>query len=426
MSNESHSQNEIKLHELFAAQQEIVHHPARFKVLACGRRFGKTQIALELICNHLMERHSCAYFAPSHIMTFEVWEAIKMLMSPLISRVRETESRIELINGGLFECWTARTEAVRGRKYHFVVIDEAALIPDASVWHAAIRPLLADYRGSALFASTPRGRNWFWQLYNRRDEGWHSWSFPTATNPFIEAAEVEDARRSLPERVFQQEFLAEFLEDGGAVFRNIETVCQQPVADTAGRCVFGVDWGRDYDFTAISVMDTSGNQLFLERFNQVSYNLQRDRLSLLYDRFKPVVILAESNSVGAVNIDALRADGLPVEPFTTTAQSKMSLVEKLSLAMEKGEVKLLDDEVLKYELQIYQMSRTPHGNWYYSAPPGEHDDTVIATALSYWASQRYSGILFDFVESPRINYSSPRYWFTDDTEVNEFTHYRVY
>jgi hypothetical protein len=119
------------------------------------------------------------------------------------------------------------------------------------------------------------------------------------------------------------------------------------------------------------------------------------RLASLYEQFKPRVILAEENSVGSVNIEALRAEGLPVQGFVTTHKSKAPLIEGLSLAMEKEEVVLLDDDTLKHELMSYEMTRNAYG-WSYSAPPGGHDDTVVATALSLWASRRYGGALISF------------------------------
>jgi Terminase large subunit, T4likevirus-type, N-terminal len=408
----------INLPELHPAQREIVDHPARFKVLACGRRFGKTQAALDLIAFHLLEGHAVAYFAPSQIMTLEVWETVKRLFLPLISRVQEDQSRIEFLNHALFECWTARTEAVRGRKYHFVVIDEAALIPDAALWQAVIRPLLTDYRGAALFASTPRGRNWFWQLYrlglNPAVSDWHSWTFPTSANPFIDITEVDNARRDLPDHIFQQEYLARFIEDAGMVFRDLDAVCMAaPVPDPQPgyTYLFGVDWARDNDFTVISVMAAPDPpetpapvvtekvkpvQVYLDRFNQVSYNLQRDRLKWLNDRYQPRVILAEANSVGSVNIDALIREGLPVRSFNTTLQSKAKLIETLSLAIQRHDLTLLNDHILTHELQAYEMSRTAAGHWHYSAPPGDHDDTVIATALSYWAFSYHRSLPISF------------------------------
>jgi len=397
----------IELATLHAAQQAIVDSPARFKVMACGRRFGKTLVAVDMLTNRLLDGERVAYFAPTYRMGADVWRELKQTLRPLARTVTEHEWRMELYTGGVLECWSLANQAaetVRGRQYQFVVMDEAALFDSAAAWHGAIRPLLTDSAGGALFASPPRGRNWFWHLYlqgqDPNEPDWASWSLPTAANPYIRKREIEAARMGMPERVFRQEYEAEFLDDGGVVFRNIGAVCVgEPMLKRAGavvdrneRYVFGVDWGKDNDFTCISVMTKTGKQVHLERFNQIGWTVQRGRLAALCDIFQPRAILAEENSVGSVNIDALRREGLPVTPFTTTFKSKGPLIEELVLALERQEVTLLNDGTLKHELMAYEMSRTTLG-WTYGAPSGGHDDTVMATALSLWASRRYGGEL---------------------------------
>jgi hypothetical protein len=434
---------DVRLKKLHPAQKMIRKSKARFKVLACGRRFGKTAIAVDLLCSKLIDKQSVAYFAPTYRMGSEVWRAICERLRPLIRHAREDDWRIELHTGGVFEAWSLASGAgewVRGRKYHFVVMDEAALFDSADVWHGAIRPLLTDYEGGALFCSTPKGRNWFWQLYLQGQSAdfpdWASWQFPTAANPHINPGEIEEAKRGIPDRFYRQEYMATFLDDGGVVFRNVDRVCvgkplynphplntlipgpspsgrgekenltPNPSASVSGRgeqdqprseaYYFGVDWGKDNDFTAVSVMTRYGEQVWLERFNQIGWGAQRGRLVSLYERFRPRMILAEENSIGSVNIEALQAEGLPVRGFMTTAKSKTPLIDHLALAMEKGEIVLLDDSTLKHELMAYEMKRTSQG-WSYSAPPGGHDDTVIATALSLWAAKRFGGWQVDFV-----------------------------
>lgn len=393
----------IKLPELHPHQQTIADHPARFKILCCGRRFGKTTLALFLMSKHLLNAHRVAYFAPTYGMSGEVWRDMQRLMRPIIQHRSNHEHRLDLITGGTLDIWTTYNETARGRSYHFVVVDEAALIPSADVWNAAIRPLLTDTQGSALFASTPRGRNWFFELYGLGAEPtiheYQSWTHPTAHNPHIPAAEIEATRHTLPERVFKQEYLAEFLSDGSAVFPNLSGVTTaQPTAPTPGHTyVFGVDWGRDNDFTAVSVLDaTTNTQVKLYRMTSLSYTSQRQRIIDLYKQYRPKAILAESNSIGTVNIEDLQSAGLPVRPFTTTNRSKAAIIDALALAIEQNQITLLNDEILKHEMHAYQSERTPSGLYTYNAPPGIHDDTVIATALSYHAAHARNRISIDF------------------------------
>lgn len=396
---------QVRLGKRHEAQQEIIVHPARFKVLACGRRFGKTATAIDVLCRMLLDGKSAAYFAPTFRMGNEVWRELREILHPVIAHARESDWRLELYTGGVFEGWSLAQgagEMVRGRKYHYVVMDEAALFDSADVWHGAIRPLLTDYAGGALFCSTPKGRNWFWQLFQQGQNpdmaDWQSWQFPTRANPFIRAEEVDAAKQGMPERFFRQEYEAVFLDDGGVVFRDVDRVCSgNPQAWTAGESYyFGVDWGKDNDYTCVSVMNQLGRQVWLERFNKIGWAIQRGRLADLYERYRPSVILAEENSIGSVNIEALQAEGLPIQGFMTTGKSKGALIDTLALAMETSEVILLDDAVLKHELMAYEMTRQSHG-WSYRAPSGGHDDTVMATALSLWASQRYGRVYIDFV-----------------------------
>jgi hypothetical protein len=117
--------------------------------------------------------------------------------------------------------------------------------------------------------------------------------------------------------------------------------------------------------------------------------LQRGRLKALYDRWQPITIWAEANSIGSPNIEALQNEGLPVSPFTTTSASKPDLIEALGLAIERAELALLPDENLLHELASYTYELLPSGGYRYTAPPGLHDDLVIATALA-WHGARHS------------------------------------
>ncbi len=128
----------------------------------------------------------------------------------------------------------------------------------------------------------------------------------------------------------------------------------------------------------------------LERFNQIGWDLQRGRLQAVVEHWQPSVIWAEANSIGEPNIDALIRAGLPVRPFMTTSKTKPPLIESLALAIERGDLRLLDDPVLRSELENFSLQPLPGGSFRYTAPPGAHDDTVISTALA-WRATQYAG-----------------------------------
>jgi phage FluMu gp28-like protein len=338
----------------------------------------------------MLEGQPVGWFSPTYKMLADVWRDIKRVLYPATRQKSETEKRIELVTGGVLDMWSLdHPDAGRGRKYRRVVIDEAAMVaklPEA--WQEAIRATLTDYQGDAFFLSTPKGLNYFKILFDyghdpARGE-WAAWQLPTAANPFISPHEIETARYELPERVFRQEYLAEFIEDAN-LFRNITACATARMLDEAehGRnYVFGVDWGKLNDFTVITVWDQAAAEMVrIDRFNQIDYTVQAGRLKALYDKFKPRAILAEANAMGEPIIDQLKADGLPVKGFTTTNVSKSQIVNALSLAFEQEAIKIQNDPVLIAELQAFEASRLPGGSLRYAAPEGQHDDTVIATAI---------------------------------------------
>jgi hypothetical protein len=130
--------------------------------------------------------------------------------------------------------------------------------------------------------------------------------------------------------------------------------------------------------------------VYVDRFNQIDYALQTQRLKVLRDRYQPGVIIAESNAMGEPLVEQLWRDGLPVQPFTTTNATKAQIIDGLSMAFERGEITILNDDILINELQAYEMTRLPSGLFRYSAPEGMHDDCVMSLALA-WAGVQDSG-----------------------------------
>lgn len=397
----------VKLSELHAAQQEIVDNPARFKVVCCGRRFGKTELAIDILANAALDGQRMAYFVPTYKMMGDVWKRLKQVLADVISYKNETDKRIELMTGGYIECWSMEAvESVRGRKYHGLIVDEAALVPNLQdSWSEALTPLLTDYKGRAWFFSTPKGHNDFWRLWTRGFDDlfdtWQAWQYPTVTNPYIDPNEIELQRQSLPQRSFEQEYLAAFVEDAGGVFRGVSQVATlSPTPPGKGDYVMGVDWAKSHDFTVLSIIDTTTmRQVYTDRFNQVSWAYQRQRLADAINKYRVRYVLAESNSIGEPNIEQLQREGLPVHGFQTTGLTKTPLIDDLALAIERQQLQLLQDPIQTAELQAYQMERLPSGKFRYNAPDGGHDDTVIALALAYRAatqSKRAYFILDDF------------------------------
>lgn len=368
-------------------------HSARFKVLACGRRWGKSRLGT-LQCTDVALRGGRAWWvAPTYKMATPGRRGLYRMASQIPGAVvNKGEGLVTMPSGGTAQVRSADDpEGLRGEGLDFVVMDECAFMTEAA-WVESLRPALSDRLGKALFISTPKGRNWFWRLYQRGQDGadpdWMSWQRPSRENPYLKAAEIEAARRDLPERVFQQEYEALFLDDAGGVFRRVvEAATLQPQAPTArSQYVMGVDWGKSADFTVLTVIDVKQREMvYMDRFNQIDYAFQRGRLGVLVERYRPTVIMVESNSMGEPIIEQLQREGLPVRAFLTTNATKAAVIEALALAFERTELRILDDPTLIGELQAYEMDRTPSGMVRYGAPEGMHDDTVMSLALAWEA-----------------------------------------
>lgn len=388
----------VHLPRPYAAQAQILAESKRFNVVACGRRFGKTTLGINRLVDAALQGKPAAWFSPTYKMLAEVWREVVRAVTPVTLRRNAQQHRLELLTGGVIDMWSLDTpDVARGRKYGRAIIDEAAMVATlGESWQAIIRPTLADLQGDLWALSTPKGRNFFWQMWTwGSDPGqaeWASWQMPTAANPYIVQAEIDAMRRDMPERTFAQEVLATFLEDAGGVFRNVLAAAtakgQQGPVD-GHQYVIGVDWARSSDFTVFAVIDTVDNELaHLERFNQIDYEVQMGRLRALWERFKPIAIVAERNSIGEPLMDRMVRLGMPIQPFTTTNASKAAVIDGLALGLERQELRILNDAQLIAELQSYEMERLPSGLMRYQAPEGMHDDIVMALALAWYGAGR--------------------------------------
>ena len=387
----------VTMPNLHDGQREVADHPARFKVLVTGRRWGKTRLGSLMCLDVALNGGRAWWVAPSYPMATVGWRGIKHLAKQRPGMAaREVDRLIELPGGGSIQVRSAdNPDSLRGEGLDFLVIDEAAFVREEA-WTEALRPALSDRQGRALIISTPKGRNWFWRAYQRGVSGdpeWHAWQLPTVSNPYIDPAEVEAARGLLPTDTFRQEYLAAFLDDAGLVFRNVRGCLAQPPPGPQGgrRYVMGVDWAQAHDWTVLTVMDVKDRQVVeIDRFNQIEWAFQRSRLVAMCQRWGVRYVLAEHNSIGGPNIEALNRDPemseVTVIGFETTNPSKTAAVQALMLAFERGEIAIPEDPVLLAELEAFEAKRLPSGKWQYGAPGGMHDDTVISLMLAYRAA----------------------------------------
>lgn len=388
---------EIKLHKRHPGQIAIAQHPARFRVVMCGRRWGKSACGIREACDYAIAGKPVGWFAPSYKLALEAWRELVDRLSPITSRMSEQDKRIELVTGGVIEVWTLDTpDPARGRKYALVVIDEAGITRDLlEVWQSAIRPTLVDLAGRALIMGTPKGRrHGFVVLFNRglgEDKDWMSFRASTLENPYIPASEVEAARKELPPEIFAQEFEGIPTDDGANPF-GLEAI-KESVGEVGNGevVVYGVDLARSLDFTVVVGMDAYRRVVTLDRW-QAPWAVTKTKVQKIVGA-TPVV--ADATGVGDAIVSDLQMMGVNVSGHIFTQSSKLRLMQRLVAAFQGKELVLPNteqDRWLVAELETFEFTYTATGVRY-EAPSGFHDDGVMALGLALHGWDRVQGVV---------------------------------
>lgn len=368
----------IQLKELHPAQKRVMEEKKRFNVVCCGRRWGKSELAVDLLTTTALDGgNPVGYFTPTYKLLDGTYKQALRILEPLIQRSHEHQF-IELAGGGVIDFWSLDNPlSGRSRKYKLAILDEAAFTPNLwEAWTESIRPTLTDLKGDAWFLSTPKGKNDFYKLFlrGRADEGWMSWQMPTSSNPFIDKMEIDDARADLPEAAFNQEYLAQFLDNASNPFgTSYITQCVYPMSQQPAVC-YGIDLAKSFDYTVIIGLDRHGSVCHFDRF-QADWRQTTQKIMSL-----PMVPIAiDSTGVGDPIGEAL-AIMREVELFRFTSLSKQQLMEGLAKAIQERRIcfpeGIIVDELNSFE---YEFTRT---GVKYSAPAGMHDDCVMALGLA--------------------------------------------
>jgi hypothetical protein len=363
----------------------------------CGRRFGKTALGIREVCDDALAGHPVGWFAPTYKYVLEVWRELLQRLGPVVSRSNDQERRIELVTGGVIEMWTLDgPDPGLGRKYKRVVIDEAGIVPDLLlIWQQAIRPTLVDLSGHALFLGTPRGRrHGFVTLFNRGmtdDPDWQSFRASTLDNPYVPPEEVAMARKELPPEVFAQEFEGIPTDDGANPF-GLDAVRRAiappaPPAERTDPVVYGVDLARSLDFTVVVGLDAYRRVVFLDRW-QAPWAVTKQKVR---DIVGQTPIVADATGVGDAIVSDLQGMGVSVTPHVFTQPSKLRLMQRLVAAFQGDELKIPDGWLVG-ELESFEFLYTATGVRY-EAPPGLHDDGVMALALALHGWDRVQGVV---------------------------------
>lgn len=397
-------------------QMPVLESEARFKCVAAGRRFGKTVIAAAALIDKMLERPNSIgwWVAPEYKNVTRGYSELVAQIPPglLAKPAPPASSQNKLLhfkNGSVIEFYSAaNADAMAGAAVDYCVFDEAGLVGSGDPWHQLIRPTLMDRGGGALFISTPRGKNWFWELCQRGssnkhgDRDWAYWHRTSLDNPTIPKGvqdpedrrrqreeEIEDARDSMPEMFFRQEILAEFISAAASIF-NLEhpDAVLHSMAEPNGQTVFlGIDLAQKEDFTVLSASRAGDRVPVLhDRFNSLKWADQREKIRgairELQDRgAEDVRVGIDATGVGSAVVEELENEGVNLERITFTNKWKEEAVGFLARDLQNGHAHILKDQVSEFEHYEYQI--TPSGNYKFESSVG-HDDEVSAKLIENW------------------------------------------
>lgn len=339
--------------------------------------------------------------APTYDHTMAIWEptveAIENHLQPLRPHYNKSERYLELRSTGarIYRRSGDNPDSLRSKGFNFAVIDEAGTFTDAA--YNALRPALSDRQGWLYAVGTPAGRNWFYTGFQRGLDGagnYFSLNAPSTVNPWFDQAEMAAARADMPERVYRQEYLAEFIADVAGVFSHdaIKASTSGTLAhhQAGARYMAGVDLAKYSDWSVIVILRTDVTPwqvVAFDRFTKMPWDAQERRLLELLERYKVSKALVDKTGIGDAVVESMARKNRKIEGFQFTATSKEEVVSGLAVGLERGQIAIPSScDVMLRELSQYEYQLRPNGHVAYSAPSGLHDDTVMALGLAVQAA----------------------------------------
>lgn len=378
-------------------QKDFLLQPAKTKVLACGRRWGKTdacaaQVLMALLgpaptstlllaptltqASILFDRVVNLVERGADIGIFESAGKVKYSPHPTL---RLGEHRVTARSGHI-------PRALRGMEATDIIIDEAAFVPEALV-HEVAMPMLATTNGRLTLISTPNGRNHFYRMFElgqRSEHGVWSSTAPSTQNPYVSQRFLDVTRELISERAFAVEYEARFEDSVGRVFRAeaiekaLVTGWSQP---SVGEIKIGVDWARYRDFTAVVVVQgdrAEARVVFADRFQGYGWAAAVDKVARLVEQYPGASVLCDSTGVGDAAVEMLQsACPSHVDGFLFSRASKSQLIDQLAMLFDRGAIQMTPHTQLLRELEHFEAS-----NGRLEAQSGYHDDLVVALALA--------------------------------------------
>ena len=403
----------------------------KYKVVVAHRKAGKTVMALMYL---FMRAYKCkdgfdtkkgaeggmriprfTYIAPTYKQARDIaWDLLKDIVPrwALLKKPNETNMEIRLTNRVILNLKGAdKEDTLRGAGLYFALMDEYAFMKP-HIWHQVIRPELGQTGGDAMFIGTPFGRDHFYEVFKLGRDGetnWKSWLLPVSEKTYgfigdvprgtelLSEGFLDGQKKEMTERFYSQEYECAFRDDAGMVFDRIDENVVDEFRDfpeSGHKYRIGVDPALREDFTVLAVIDLTDHKIkYVYRTNKIDLELLLSRIENEANKWttnmgKPEIIM-DTTGMGDPIYEALIGRGVDIQPIKFGGRVKrmskgikQKMVDNLAMMFSKDEVKIPRYDWLIDELKDYRFHKMESGTYKYGAPPGKHDDGVVALFLA--------------------------------------------
>lgn len=379
---------EINLNWEWEAMHDAFFDSKPFGTIRSCRRSFKTMGATRYIVEKLLDTPNSTGIWVDTINK-NIDRYYERYFKPLAGEITDwnyQKKTLQFANGSYLDFGSAESpENMEGFEYDYYILNEAGIIlKKDSLWDNTLRPMFKNSKGGRILG-TPKGKNKFHKLCNLQTDDWCHYHFRVYDCPFYSKLEIEKLKAETPQEVWKQEYLAEFIDGAGSVFRNISACIQNEQYDEPKpglSYVMSVDLAKHTDFTVIYIAEEDTKKVvFQDRFNQIDWGFQKMRIKNIYDKFNIRQGIIDSSGVGDSIFDDLTNAGMNFQGFKFTSTSKKQLIQNLSVAIDNQTITYYPFPELISELEIFGYKVSSMGNISYNAPDGYHDDCVISLAL---------------------------------------------
>jgi len=388
----------LTLYKPHPKQLEIhkaINQDGKYFVVSIGRQFGKTLLGENQALKWAIENKNwkVGWVSPTYKQCKKVFKEVVRALGkcPFVVRTNNSDLIIELDTGSVILFYSAEAyDTIRGETFDGLICDEFAFFKPAA-WDEVLKATVLVKGKKVLIMSTPKGKNQFYKVFNLANDNPQYKSFfgTSYDNPFIDPEEIEDARRSLPEHIFKQEYLAEFLDDGSSVFRNINECINQ--ANKTNHLFAGIDLGRADDWTVLTIVNDQDEEVYSNRWRHMDWSAIINNIVAVLNKYKPKTLVEANGAQDAIFEQIRNAVNYPktnIKPFVTTSKSKQAIVEDLIVGFENKELSIIGYDWQVSELQTFTYEYNLKTRAIkYSAPVGLHDDYVMSRAITRHAKK---------------------------------------